>query len=354
MVSIEEVARAAEVSAATVSRALSGRGHVSAATRRRVEAVAQELGYVPSSAASSLASGRTRNVGVIVPFLDRWYFGTVLGGISEALMEHGYDITLYNVASVEATRQRIFDSFIHRRRVDGVVAVGMELDEVETATLAGLGIPVVAIGGPARGLPWIAIDDVAVARLATEHLIALGHRRIGHIGGDPLFDLDFHVPTRRRLGYEEALADAGIQPDAKLVEPGNFTIEGGYVAAKQLLGGPGRSVTAIFAGSDEMAIGAILAARDLGLRVPQDLSIIGIDGHDLGPFFGLTTVDQFPAAQGRSAARVILADLDGDATAPGQALPYELLVRSTTMAVPRTPAEPADDRGERGRQAHRA
>lgn len=334
MVSIEEVARAAEVSAATVSRALSGRGHVSAATRRRVETVANTLGYVPSSAASSLASGRTRDVGVIVPFLDRWYFGTVVGGISDALMEHGYDITLYNVASDPATRKRIFDSFIHRRRVDGVIAIGMELDADETAALTGLGIPVVAIGGPAGGLPWIAIDDVAIARLATQHLIALGHRRIGHIGGDPLFDLDFHVPTRRRLGYEQALAEAGISPQSSLVEPGNFTIEGGYSAAKQLLGRPGTPVSAIIAASDEMAIGAILAARDLGLQVPLDISIVGIDGHDLGPFFGLTTVEQFPAGQGRSAAKAVLAALDGKPTEAPQELPYALVVRSTTMVAP--------------------
>ena len=135
----------------------------------------------------------------------------------------------------------------------------------------------------------LTIDDVAVARLATEHLIGLGHRRIAHIGGDIEFDLDFHLPTNRRIGYEGALRDAGIEVDPRLFAPADFTIKGGYHAAKQLLGVPHDRPTAIFAASDEMAIGSILAARDLGLIVPRDVSIIGIDDHDLSDFFGLST-----------------------------------------------------------------
>lgn len=210
MASIDEVARLAGVSTATVSRALSGRGHVSESAKERVQAAAQSLGYVVSSRASSLASGRTRNVGVIVPFLDRWFFSTVLSGVSAALMREGYDITLYNITADKDVRRHVFDTFLRRQRVDAVIAVSIELDEDETQYLLDLGLPVIAIGGPNPKLDTLTVDDVAVAQLATEHLISLGHTDIAHIGANPEFDIDFHIPTNRRLGFEKALAKAGI------------------------------------------------------------------------------------------------------------------------------------------------
>jgi DNA-binding LacI/PurR family transcriptional regulator len=333
MVSIDEVARLAGVSTATVSRALSGRGHVSPASRERVNAAAETLGYVVSSRASSLASGRTQNIGVIVPFLDRWFFSTVLSGATSALMRAGYDITLYNITADAAVRHEVFATFLRRQRVDAVVAVSIELDEDETDQLLALGLPVIAIGGPHPRLRTLSVDDTALARLATEHLLALGHRDIAHIGASPEFDIDFHIPTQRRLGFEQALADAGVTPNPVFLEPADFTVDGGFRAAKQLLGRPGPRPTAIFAASDEMAIGAIMAARDLGFRVPQDLSIVGIDGHELGEFFQLTTVDQFPLAQGERAAAAILAQLEGTEAPASGDLPFELIVRGTTARL---------------------
>lgn len=338
MVSIDEVARHAGVSTATVSRALSGRGHVSDATRARVEVAAKSLGYVVSASASSLASGRTRNIGVLVPFLDRWFFSTVLSGIASALMRRGYDITLYSLTADRGERRDVFDTFLRRQRVDGVVAISIEIGEEETEQLLALDLPVIAIGGPNPRLTTLTVDDIAVARLATEHLLALGHREIAHIGASPEFDIDFHIPTHRRQGFEQALADAGIDVKPSLFEPADFTIEGGFRAAKQLLGKPGGRPTAIFAASDEMAIGALLAARELGYRVPEDISVIGIDGHELGDFFRLTTVDQFPRGQGERAADAILAELEGKDAAPpvhepGE-LPYELIVRGSTARLP--------------------
>ncbi|WP_243076031.1 LacI family DNA-binding transcriptional regulator [Microbacterium sp. SS28] len=337
MVSIDEVAREAGVSTATVSRALSGRGHVSDPTRARVEAAAKSLGYVVSSAASSLASGRTRNIGVLVPFLDRWFFSMVLSGTATALQKRGYDITLYNLTADAGQRREIFETFLRRQRVDGVIAIAIELGEEETERLIELDLPVIAIGGPNPRLTTLTVDDVAVARLATEHLIALGHRAIAHIGASPEFDLDFHIPTQRRQGFEQALADAGIPPRPELYEHADFTIEGGFRAAKQLLGRPRAQPSAIFAASDEMAIGALLAARELGYRVPEDLSVVGIDGHELGAFFRLTTVDQFPLRQGERAADAILAELDSPSADGRNAradLPFELIVRGSTARLP--------------------
>jgi LacI family transcriptional regulator, repressor for deo operon, udp, cdd, tsx, nupC, and nupG len=332
VVSIEEVAHSAGVSTATVSRALSGRGHVSDATRARVEAASTALGYVVSSSASSLASGRTRNIGVLVPVVDRWFFSTVLSGTASALMQRGYDTTLYNLTSDLGQRATVFETFLRRGRVDAIIAISIELTDDETARLREIDLPVIAIGGPDPRLRTLTVDDVAVGRLATEHLLALGHHEIAHIGASPEFDVDFHIPTRRRQGFEQALADAGIPASAALFEPSDFTMEGGFRAAMHLL--TTQQPTAILAASDEMAIGALLAARELGRRVPDDLSIIGIDGHELGEFFQLTTVDQSPRGQGERAANAILDELEGaDAAASAPAdhdLPFQLVVRATT------------------------
>lgn len=329
MVGIDDVARAAGVAPSTVSRALSGRGQVSERTRARVSDVARELGYTASAAASSLASGRTQCIGVIVPFLDRWYFTSVLSGVSDALSHLGYDLTLYNVSSDPDARRNMFESVIHRRRVDGMIAVALELAPDEAAQLARLDIPAITIGGRSQNLPGFAIDDVAVARLATEHLLKLGHRNIAHLGGDPAYDLDFNIPSARRQGYEQALTSADVEIDPSLYAIADFTIESGYRAAKRLLAHPDSDLTAIFAASDEMAIGAILAARELGLEVPRDLSVVGIDGHSLAPVFGLTTVDQFAYRQGELAVQAVMSEI-ADATLPPAELPYELAVRSSS------------------------
>ena len=333
MAGIADVARRAGVSTATVSRALSGNGQVSPATRLKVEAAASELGYVVSSNASSLASGRMKNIGVVVPFLGRWFFSSVVEGAQQSLLRHGYDLTLYNLTGGGDQRRSVFEVFLLRQRVDAVIAVSLELTENEVDRLHALGKPLVGVGGPIAGVRTLTIDDVAVARLATEHLLALGHTRIAHIGGNEAFDLDFHLPTNRRCGYEAALTAAGIGVAPELFQQADFTIPGGYKAAKQLLGSPHHRPTAIFAASDEMAIGSILAARDLGLVVPRDVSIIGIDDHELADFFGLSTIAQFPQGQGEKAVQVLMDQLhpgQSDPAALDTPMPFELIVRSST------------------------
>jgi DNA-binding LacI/PurR family transcriptional regulator len=353
MAKIQKVAELAGVSTATVSRALAGKPSVSAATRSRVEAAAKELGYVVSATASSLASGKTRNIGVVTPFLNSWFFTTVLKGAQRALADAGYDLTLYHLDSTPGfdlpqgsnpRRRQLFEDFLKRKRVDAILAISLELNASELEQLRGVGKPVVGLGGPLPGVPTLSVDDREIARLATDHLLALGHKSIAHIGGNPDFDIDFHLPENRRVGYEAALTAAGIELSPLMVRSADFTIPGGYNATLQLLGDPRVSPTAIFAASDEMAIGAILAARDLGKTVPGDLSVIGIDGHDLSDFFGLTTINQFPERQGQRAVQRLLAriadkDDDGSSNAGNEQLEYELLVRKSTAAPPR-PSSP--------------
>jgi DNA-binding LacI/PurR family transcriptional regulator len=349
MAKIEKVAELAGVSTATVSRALAGKSSVAAATRRRVEEAARELGYVVSASASSLASGRMRNVGVVLPFLGSWFYGSVLNGAHTTLEDAGYDITLYHLDSVpqgqtadedNPRRKRLLEEFLLRGRVDALIAVSLELFDHELESLRSVGKPLVGLGGPLEGFPTLALDDPAVARLATEHLISLGHRRIAHIGGDLSLSVDFNLPARRLDGYEQALRHAGIEVDPGLIYPGDFTISGGYKAARQLLEDPTVHPTAIFAASDEMAIGTVLAARELGRRIPEDLSVIGIDGHELAQLLDLTTIEQFPVEQGRLAAQTLLGVLeDHQPTPPPENTPlrYEVVARASTAAPSETP-----------------
>jgi DNA-binding LacI/PurR family transcriptional regulator len=334
MAGIQEVADLAGVSTATVSRALSGNGHVSESTRDRVKAAADELGYVVSSNASSLATGRTKNVGVVIPHLNKWFYSTVIEGAERALLANGYDLTLYNLGGGSDERRSVFEHFLLRKRVDAVITVSLELTDTELAGLIGLGKPIVGVGGPLNGVRTLSIDDVGLARLATAHLVSLGHRSIAHIGANRHYERDFNLPSNRRVGYENALADAGIPVDPSLQREADFTIAGGYRAAQELLA-PARRPTAIFAASDEMAIGAILAAREFGLDVPRDVSIIGIDDYELSDFFGLTTVAQFPGRQGQLAVEILMEELHPSTAGRGPldtALPYELVVRSSTSA----------------------
>ncbi|MET0726413.1 MAG: LacI family DNA-binding transcriptional regulator [Leifsonia sp.] len=334
MSAIADVARLAGVSKATASRALSGRGYVSDATRDRVRTAAADLGYIASPNAASLVTGRTKNVGVIIPFVNRWFFGEVLEGIEASLLAAGYDLTLYNLTADGTQRSRIFEFFLARKRVDAVIAVGVELSVDEVARLHRLGKPVVGIGGAIDGTTTFAIDDVAAARLATEHLIGLGHTRIVHIGGDLAEQMDFSVHGKRKQGFDQAMDGAGLsRTDA--FRPTPFSMPGGYAAALRLLGDPSARPTAVFAACDEVAFGTMLAARELGVEIPGSLSVAGIDGHEYAELFGLTTVVQEPRAQGSRAVASVLHLLEGDAadhTEGGTVLPVSLVVRRSTSA----------------------
>lgn len=330
MAGIKDVAEAAGVSIATVSRALSGRGSVSSSAQEAVQQAAAELGYVVSSSASGLASGRTRNIGVLVPVINHWFYASVLEGITSSLMNEGYDTTLYQLTKDRAQREKIFSDFLLRQRVDAVIAVNVELNSAEVQALHALDKPLVGVGGPLPGVPTLHVDDEGISSLATQHLISLGHERIGFIGGNEETDVDFRVPTHRQTGYERALEKAGILVDESLCVSADFTMPQAYQVAKQLLGNPAGRPTAVLAASDEMAIGAILAARDLGLQVPHDLSVIGVDNHDLAEMFGLTTIEQRPYEQGNLAVAMLLRAIRGQAPAAAHELAHKLVVRSST------------------------
>jgi DNA-binding LacI/PurR family transcriptional regulator len=330
--SIKDVARDVEMSTATVSRALRGLQGVSEATRERVLESSRRLGYVPSPSAAGLASGHTRTVAVIVPRVTQWFFAAIVQGAEEVLRERGYDLLLYNLAGDASARHRVFETSLLTKRVDAVLVLSLKPSPDELDRLARLGRPVTIVGADMPGWATVRIDDQEAAAAATRHLVDLGHRRIGYIGGATEGVLDFTAPSARLTGYRCTLESAGLPLLAELEADGEFTVAGGLRAAQALLTIDDRP-TAIFAASDEMAIGALRAARDLGLRIPEDVSVIGIDDHEMASYFDLTTVSQPVHEQGRVAAAQVLAALTGGDWRPEQViLPTELLVRRTTAA----------------------
>ncbi|MGB3910972.1 MAG: LacI family DNA-binding transcriptional regulator [Pseudolysinimonas sp.] len=337
MSSLAEVARRAGVSKATASRALSGAAHVSPAAKERVVAAAAELGYVVSSTAASLVTGRTKNVGVITPFINRWFFAEVLEGIEGALIRAGYDLTLFRLPSEPEQRSRLFRYFLVRKRVDAIVCVGVELAPSEVELIQTLRRPAVGIGGEIPGITTMSINDDKASRLATRHLIGLGHTRIVHIGGDLREQLDFQVHARRLAGFRGAMDDAGLEhPDD--FRPTAYSVPGGYAAAMTLLSDPESRPTAIVAGCDEIACGVITAARQLGILVPSGLSVVGIDDHPYAEMFGLTTVRQRPGEQGEQAVDLVvraMGEPDGGLESKTIDIPIDLIVRSSTTAPPR-------------------
>lgn len=335
MTSIKDVARDVEMSTATVSRALRGLRGVSDETRERVLEASRRLGYVASPSAAGLASGQTRTVAVIVPMVTRWFFAAVVQGAEEVLRERGYDLLLYNLGGDPSARHRVFETSLLTKRVDAVLVLSLKPSHDELHRLSQLGRPVILVGADVPGWATVRIDDHVAAATATRHLVDLGHERIGYLGGATEGVLDFTAPTARLAGYRETLEQAGLPICPEHEVDGHFTIDGGLHAAHTLLRRADRP-TAIFAASDEMAMGALRAARDLGLRVPEDLSIIGIDDHELAEYFDLTTVAQPVQEQGRVAATQVLAALGGEEWRPEQViLPTELVVRRTT-APPQT------------------
>jgi LacI family transcriptional regulator, repressor for deo operon, udp, cdd, tsx, nupC, and nupG len=326
---IQDVAVAAGVSVATVSRALRGLPNVAMPTRVRVETAARELEYRPDPHASRLAAGRSRCVAVVVPFINSWYFASVIAGIEAVCADGGYDL-LVMTAPTPAARASAVPTFGLDRRVDGMIFVEVALHDDEIDALERLGLGVVTIGQRTALFASVSVDNVEVGRMAMAHLVELGHARIGILAGQAEDPVNFDVPGDRIAGARQAL---GHEIDGDLVAPGQFTVDGGRRAAAAVLA-VRPLPTAIFALSDEMAFGALIAARELAITIPGDVSLVGVDDHEIAEVMGLTTVRQHVVDHGARAADMLLRRLGGDAGAAGvpghEVRPLELVVRSST------------------------
>jgi LacI family transcriptional regulator len=333
MATISDVARVAGVSIKTVSRVINDEPHVTEPTRARVRAAMSELGYAANVSAQRLATGRARAIGFVVHNPSWHYIGLALQGALAAAQAAGYE-TIVHPCDIEqpAECERVVQ-LTRQGKVDGlVITPPCDVAEPMMTALAGLQVPFVRLTPCDRcdGLPYVCADDYGGARAMTEHLLALGHRRIGFVAGP-----EIQVASGHRLdGYRHALAGAGITWDGALVTRGDFSYASGLAAGRGLLG-MAAPPTAIFASNDDMAAGVLAAAYERGLDVPRDLSIAGFDdtalAWQLSP--ALTTVRQPVYESAMLAAQILTQMLDGE-TPPqiAHVLPTTLTLRASTAA----------------------
>jgi len=310
---IEDVASAAGVSVATVSRAMRSLPNVAISTRQRVVACASELGYSADPAASRFAAGRTKTITVVIPNLSGWYFSNVVAGAEAVCAEAGYDVLVVGVGSRSDLTRILCEQYHLERRTDGLLAVEIVVSPDEAASITERGVALTSVGGQNVGHPSVRIDNELVGRLAAHHLIGLGHRRIGMIGAQKDNPMSFDVPGLRHDGFVEAMAAHGLTFDEELLSGGNFDVDGGQEAMAALLDHRDPP-TAVFSMSDEMAFGAIMELGERGLEAGTDVSLVGVDNHEFSRVVSLTTVHQAVADHGATAARLLLESMraDGD------------------------------------------
>jgi DNA-binding LacI/PurR family transcriptional regulator len=330
---IEDVARRAGVSTATVSRSLRGLDRVAPRTRERVARAARELHYVASPAASQLASRRTNTVGVVVTTSGRWFWSEVVTGAEQVLRSAGYGLLLYIVDDPSCRRQ-FFDLMPVRRRVDAVLLLASSVTTREQAALRDADVPILLVGGRMPGGSSVRVDDVGATVTAVRHLLALGHRDLVMLSGNAVDPSSRRTTRLRRSGFERALADHGVDGRVVRTHPG---IDGGAAAVERLLG-RGELPTALVAEADEIALGALRTLRRAGVAVPQDVSLVGLGDHEVADAVDLTTVSTSPHAHGHAAAVQLLSALGKDLPRPADVvLPTRLVLRGTT-APPRPTA----------------
>ncbi len=331
-----DVAARAGVSRTTVSFVLNARTDVGipADTRQRVEDAARELDYHPHSPARALAGGSTHTIGLVLRqsaeqvAADALLAETLWGVASEARIS-GYRVLVEPLSPDGG----LYSDLLRSQGADGLIVSGPRIDDEELASLVTDGFPIILQGSlPSVAAPSVDVDNRAGARAAVDHLVGLGHRRIGCITNAPLA---YTAAADRVAGYRDALDAAGIAQDDNLVVAGEFDAASGHAAMRSLLA-QAPDVTALFVASDVVAFGALRALREAGLRVPRDISVVGFDDIPLARHFDppLTTIRLPANALGAAAGRALVDRLAGRPTAERTLLPTELVVRESTAARP--------------------
>jgi DNA-binding LacI/PurR family transcriptional regulator len=329
---IGDVAVRAGVSKTTASRVLNGAHRVDPVTRQRVLDTMAELDYTPSNAARRLSFGRTSTITVVTSFLTRPQAAERLRGVEAVLSDSGFDLVINNVETVEK-RDQYLQGLALAQRTDGLLIISLPPRPDDLVRLAAAAIPVVIVDAHAptiEGLPHVIGDDVAGGAAAADHLIGLGHRRVAFVGD--AFDNPFGFTSSRDrfLGLEQALAESGIAVPPEFIALGAHSRYEARELAAALLRNDDRP-SAIFAASDTQALGVISAAHEAGLRVPEDLSIVGYDDIEIADYVGLTTIRQQLFESGRLGAEMLLAEVrTRSAKPPSIVLSPEVVARATT------------------------
>jgi DNA-binding LacI/PurR family transcriptional regulator len=327
-ISIKDIARAARVSHPTVSRAIRHSPLVKPETAERIREIADRMGYRPNAVARALVTRKTGTIGVVVTTIADPFIGEVVSGIEEAANEHGYSVILANSNADPAREINVVQSF-QERHVDGILVAASRVGALYVPMLNRLKVPIVLINNqhPEEFVDSVMIDNVASSLRAVQYLIQLGHRRIAYMGDQYGLQSD----TERFTGYREALHHANCPLSAELIVRADGKPEGGGFAMDKLLSLP-VPPTAVFCYNDMSAIGALSRIRARGLRVPQDISLIGFDDLFIASYTDppLTTVRQPKRAMGRIATEILLKLLDDPQYEANMKMKGELIVREST------------------------
>ncbi len=331
---IRDVARHANVGIATVSRVLNGHPSVRETTRLRVLAAIEELEFSPNTAAQMLSSGQTYAIGVFVPYFTRPAFVQRLIGIQQILDDSDYDLVLYNTSLAEKYCENL-KQVVRQRRVDGILVVSMSVSDEDRLLMEKMNIPLVLIETESDVASCVRIDNIFGGRLATEHLLSLGHRVIAFLGDQRDSPFGFSASNERYMGYRYALSEANIELPSVYSSFSTLAEHSQQKAIEQaqhllLLPEP---PTAIFAASDTQAFGVLEAARHMGYQVPDQLSVIGFDDIELASYLNLTTIRQPMIESGRHGASLLLKHLRGVETSRHEELlELEIIVRGSTAS----------------------
>lgn len=330
-VTIQDVAKAAGVSVSTVSRVLNGKVDVASDTQDHILAVIDELGYTSNLAARSMRSRKKNLIGLVVPDIGFPYSIEIMKGINRAIAESSFDLLVYTTGGIQkdgtVTREQHYVSLLNNSLTDGVIIVASAAAEFVTDA------PIIAVDPHVvnPNYPSVQGTNYRGALDIMEYLLRIGHRRIGFINGRP----EIGSAGRRLKGYQDALLKAGIGLEDSLIVPGDFSTETGHKRALQLLA-LDNPPTAIFAANDQSAIGVYQAADELGLRVPDDLSIVGFDNISEAKYLGLTTVDQFLAEMGYVAIQMLIKLINNEPLNEQiHKMPTKLVERSSCRALER-------------------
>lgn len=330
---IRDVARQAGVGVGTVSRVLNNNPSVSTSTRKKVLSVINALDYSPNQAARRLSRGKTMAVGVIVPFFTNPSVVKRLQGVVSVVSDSEYDLVLFDVEKTE-DRDILLQNIIRRELVDGLLIISLKPSDSDVTAVIEANIPAVIVDAQHPWLSRVVVNNVDGARQAVNHLIQLGHRHIGYINDDPTNPFNGAPTQDRHEGYCQALQDAGIPYQHHYYKEGTLDQSSSHSLTLELMQLP-NPPTAIFAYSDTQAIGVIEAANQLGLQVPQDLSVVGYDDIEAAELLHLTTIRQSLYESGVRGANHLLAQMDETFSEPQEILlTTELVIRNTT-APPR-------------------
>ena len=329
---ILDVAREAGVGIGTVSRVVNDSPHVKPSTRQRVLAAIDKLQYKPDPIARSMVSKRTNSLGVIVPFFTRPFFMEVLRGVEAVSARLGRELVLYNVET-NAQRDRYFSELPMHRKVDGLLIVSLTPDDSVSRRFRDLGLPVVLIDAYSPMFTSLVVNNVEGAYQAVRCLIEKGHQRIGFINGEIEGNFKFNQANDRLIGLHRAFGETSMLFEPELMLTSEWSRLGGKRAALQLLSLQKRP-TAIFAASDMQAVGVLEAAKDLGIAVPEQLSVIGFDGIEVSELLDFSTVRQPMQEMGEIAAAALVQLIDNPAQTPE-------LIRFDTRLVERHTTGPA-------------